>query len=102
MARALLGLIQDTHERTTMTANITPEEILALLVPEPPTGGQPARMATAVVRDPLGGLMLQSVVPSRSLLKRALVAGRANDGTPILDPVTREVIGYELAPLAVA
>lgn len=85
-----------------MTAQITPEEILALLFPEPPTGGQPAKMATAVVRDPQGGLMLQSVVPNRSLLQRALVAARANDGTPILDPVTREVIGYELAPLAVA
>jgi len=54
------------------------------------------------VRDPMGGLMLQSVVPNRTLLKAALVAGRANDGTPIVDPVTREVIGYELAPLAVA
>ena len=85
-----------------MTAQITPQEILALLFPEPPKGGQPAKMATAVVRDPQGGLMLQSVVPSRSLLERALVAARANDGTPILDPVTREVIGYELAPLAVA
>ncbi|HET7202237.1 MAG TPA: hypothetical protein VFI92_02605 [Steroidobacteraceae bacterium] len=85
-----------------MTAQITPDEILALLVPEPPTRGQPAKMATAVVRDPQGGLMLQSVVPNRALLKRALIAVRANDGTPILDPVTREVIGYELAPLAVA
>ena len=46
--------------------------------------------------------MLQTVVPNRTLLKRALVAGRANDGTPIVDPVTREVIGYELSPLAVA
>ena len=54
------------------------------------------------VRDPLGGLMLQTVIPNRNLLKSALVAGRANDGTPIVDPVTREIIGYELSPLAVA
>lgn len=85
-----------------MTAQITPEEILALLFPELPTAGEPAKMATAVVRDPQGGLMLQSVVPNRAILKRALVAARTNDGTPIVDPVTREVIGYELAPLAVA
>jgi hypothetical protein len=88
--------------KTMAGAQILPEEILALLFPEPATGGQPAKLATAVVRDPLGGLMLQSVVPSRTLLERALVAARANDGTPIVDPVTREVIGYELAPLAVA
>lgn len=85
-----------------MSADITTEDVLALLFPEPATNGQPARMATAFVRDPQGGLMLQSVVPSRSLLQRARVAGRANDGTPIVDPTTREVIGYELAPLAVA
>jgi hypothetical protein len=85
-----------------MPAQISPEEVLALLFPEPAKGGQPAQLATAFVRDPQGGLMLQSVVPSRTLLKHALVAGRANDGTPIVDPVTREVIGYELAPLAVA
>jgi hypothetical protein len=50
----------------------------------------------------MGGLMLQSVVPNRNLLKRVLVAARVNDGIPIVDPVTREVIGYELSPLAVA
>ena len=85
-----------------MPAQISPEEVLALLFPEPAKGGQPAQTVTAFVRDPMGGLMLQTVVPNRSLLKSALVAGRANDGTPIVDPVTREIIGYELSPLAVA
>ena len=85
-----------------MPAQISPDEVLALLFPEPARGGQPVQMVTAFVRDPMGGLMLQSVVPNRSLLEAALVAGRANDGTPIVDPITREVIGYELAPLAVA
>jgi hypothetical protein len=85
-----------------MSAEIGPEEVLAVLFPEPPTAGSPARQATAFVRDPLGGLMLQSVVPNRALLQQARVAARANEGTPIVDPYTREVIGYELAPLAVA
>ena len=85
-----------------MPAQISPEEVLALLFPEPAKGGQPANTVTAFVRDPMGGLMLQTVVPNRQLLRSALVAGRANDGVPIIDPVTREVIGYELAPLAVA
>ena len=78
------------------------EDVLALLFPEPPRAGQPASTVTAFVSGPLGGLMLQTVIPNRNLIKAALVAGRANDGTPIVDPVTREIIGYELAPLAVA
>lgn len=85
-----------------MSAPITPEEVLALLIPEPAEGGAPSAMATAVVRDGDGGLQLRSVVPNRHMLARALVTGRVNDGTPIIDPHTREVIGFEHAPLAVA
>jgi hypothetical protein len=85
-----------------MSDPISEEEVLALLFPEPATGGSPSDSVTAFVRDPLGGLMLASVVPSRSLLATARVAGRWNSGTPILDPLTREIIGYELSPLAVA
>jgi hypothetical protein len=85
-----------------MTAEITPAEVLALLFPEPPTAGSPAKAVTAFVLDPQLGLQLQSVVPNRNLMKRVRVAARANEGTPIVDPLTREIIGYELAPLAVA
>lgn len=85
-----------------MSEPITPEEVLALLIPEPASDGAPSAMATAVVRDGDGALQLRSVVPSRHLLSTALVAGRVNDGTPIIDPQTREIIGYEHSPLAVA
>ena len=85
-----------------MSDTISPEEVLALLFPEPASSGNPSLSVTAFVRDPQGGLMLASVVPSRTLLEAARVAGRCNSGTPILDPHTREIIGYELAPLAVA
>jgi hypothetical protein len=85
-----------------MSHTISPGEVLALLFPEPASSGNPSSSVTAFVRDPQGGLMLATVVPSRSLLESALVTGRWNSGTPILDPQTREVIGYELAPLAVA
>jgi hypothetical protein len=53
-------------------------------------------MATALVRDEQFGLRLQSVVPSRQLVGRALVTARADTGIPILDPHTREIIGYEV------
>jgi hypothetical protein len=85
-----------------MTAPISSDEILALLIPEPAKNGGPTPMATAVLRDPQFGLRLQSVVPSRQLLARALVACRVGSGTPIVDPQTREIIGYEFSPLAVA
>jgi hypothetical protein len=85
-----------------MSNTISPEEVLALLFPEPASAGSPIASVTAFVRDPQGGLMLASVVPSRTLLEAARVTGRCNSGTPILDPHTREIIGYELSPLAVA
>lgn len=85
-----------------MSHTISPDEVLALLFPEPASSGNPSSSVTAFVRDPHGGLMLATVVPNRSLLEAARVTGRWNSGTPILDPQTREVIGYELAPLAVA
>lgn len=85
-----------------MSETITPEQVLALLFPEPAKAGGPGSSVTAFVEDPQGGLMLASVVPNRALLETARVAGRLNSGTPILDPGTREIIGYELAPLAVA
>ncbi|MDH5175597.1 MAG: hypothetical protein OEX15_02900 [Gammaproteobacteria bacterium] len=85
-----------------MSQNISAEEVLALLFPEPAPAGGPTPAVTAFVRDPQGGLMLATVVPNRSLLEAAKVAGRFNSGTPILDPQTREIIGYELSPLAVA
>jgi hypothetical protein len=85
-----------------MSSTITADEVLALLFPEPGAAGSASPSVTAFVRDPQGGLMLATVVPSRTLLETARVAGRWNSGTPIHDPHTREIIGYELAPLAVA
>ena len=89
------------HLQEAMNIAISTEEILALLIPEPSTTGGPSPMATALVRDEQFGLRLQSVVPSRQLVGRALVTARADSGIPTLDPQTREIIGYEFAPLAV-
>jgi hypothetical protein len=96
-----VGLSMHATERA-MTAELTSTEVLALLFPEPPVAGSPVKTVTAFVLDPHLGLQLQSIVPNRNLLQRVRVAARANEGTPIIDPYTREVIGYELAPLAVA
>jgi hypothetical protein len=78
-------------------------EVLALLFPEPAANGKPATdQVMVVVKDAQGEIALHTVVPDKQLLRRARVTGRYKSGTPIIDPTTREIIGYELAPIAVA
>jgi len=76
-------------------------EVLALLFPEPnqPTDGS-TPLVTALLRDAEGTMEVRRLRPDLSLLRKALVAGRFNCGKPIVDPSTREVIGYEIEPLA--
>lgn len=76
-------------------------EVLALLFPEPnqPTDGT-ALLVTALVRDAQGLMELHRLRPDKALIRKARVAGRFNCGKPILDPATREIIGYEIEPIA--
>jgi hypothetical protein len=79
-----------------------PSEVIALLFPDP---GQavdgPSPLVTALVRDAQGLIELRALRADKSLLRRARLAGRFNCGKPILDPLTREVIGYEIEPMTV-
>jgi hypothetical protein len=77
-------------------------EVLALLFPEPnqATEGSTA-LVTALVRDAQGLMELRRLRPDKSLITKARVAGRFNCGKPIVDPNTREVIGYEIEPIAI-
>ena len=78
-------------------------EVLALLFPEQSGGsGKLSGQVMAVLQDAQGGLALHTVVPDSKLLRRARVSVRYKSGTPIVDPYSREVIGYELDPIAVA
>ncbi len=52
------------------------------------------------LRDAEGLMQLRHVEPSPALLRTARLAGRLDSGKPIIDPVTREVIGYEIEPIA--
>lgn len=77
-------------------------EVIALLLPEqlaPPecTSAQ----VTAITRDAQGTIEVRQLRLDRQLMRKARIAGRFNTGTPILDPFTREVVGYEIEPLAV-
>lgn len=75
-------------------------EVIALLFPEAtatPEGKTP--LVTALMRDAQGFIELRSLCPDATLLRAARVTGRMKSGKPIVDPHTREVIGYELEPL---
>ena len=77
-------------------------EVIALLFPDPGQAQEgPSQFVTAVVRDAQGLMELRSMKPDKSLLSEARLAGRFNCGKPIVDPLTREVIGYEIEPMAV-
>ena len=77
------------------------DEIIALLFPESAQAAKGAEpTVTALLRNQQGSIELRKLRPDRKLLGKALFAGRFNCGTPILDPETREIIGYEIEPLA--
>lgn len=76
-------------------------EVIALLFPESPTAatadGSPT--VTALMRDQQGTMEVRRLRPDKALLRAARLAGRMNSGKPIVDPNTREVIGYEIEPM---
>jgi hypothetical protein len=76
-------------------------EVIALLFPEThpsPEGQTP--FVTALLRDAQGLMELRHMRPDNVLLRAARLAGRLNSGKPIIDPHTREVIGWEIEPMA--
>lgn len=76
------------------------QEVIALLFPEPArTREGPVQAVLALVRDEQGFIEVKSLRPDVALIKRARLTGRVNCGKPILDPITREVMGYEIAPI---
>jgi hypothetical protein len=76
------------------------QEVIALLFPEPNRAREGAvQSVLALVRDEQGLMEVKSMRPDVALLERARLTGRVNCGTPIFDPITREVIGYEIDPI---
>jgi hypothetical protein len=78
-------------------------EIIALLFPEPAQAAEGASpQVTALVRDADGAMEVRHLKADSNLMSQAMLTGRFNSGKPIVDPMTREVIGYEIEPLAAA
>ncbi len=75
-------------------------EIIALLFPESPTAAaEGVPTVTALMRDQQGAMEVRRLRPDKALLRAARLAGRMNSGKPIVDPNTREIIGYEIEPM---
>jgi hypothetical protein len=82
-----------------MEPDVQPE-VIALLFPEnAPAAVGAVPLVTALLRDAEGFMQLRHLEPDPTLLRRARVAGRINGGKPIVDPLTREVIGCEIEPI---
>jgi len=59
--------------------------------------GRAHQMATLLLRQPDGQMSLETVNPDSTLAGRyALSTGCFRRGKPIFDPVTRQVLGYEM------
>jgi hypothetical protein len=56
--------------------------------------------ATALVRDENGRISLETITASSSFLDQVLTTGCFRRGKPIVDPVSRQVMGYEMEMIA--
>jgi hypothetical protein len=79
-------------------------EVLAVFLPDIADGAG-ERRATVVLRDADGRIEMRSIDARQVMADRRLVKGCVQRGAPIVDPVSREVVGYEMqevVPLAAA
>ena len=81
-------------------------EVIAVLMPEADAAvgnGQP-RAATMIVRRADGQFVLETIDARVALAQQAANTGCFRKGKPIIDPSSREVLGYEMeeVPCAIA
>ncbi len=71
--------------------NTATREVIALLLPD--SGPQPA---TALVRGVDGQMSLEAVEEGSNFARDMMTTGCFRKGKPIVDPVSREIMGYEM------
>jgi hypothetical protein len=79
-------------------------EVVALLLPEGESEhvAHPEHQATLLIRRPNGEFALEQVDARLALAKRAANTGCFRKGRPIIDPTTRQVMGYEMEEVSFA
>jgi hypothetical protein len=82
-------------------------QLIALLLPEGWEMSQPQRMdeyvargATALIRDAEGRISIEPVTHGAAFREQILTTGCFRRGKPIIDPATRQVMGYEMEMVA--
>jgi hypothetical protein len=76
-------------------------EVIALVLPDgESTLSARTRGAQMLIRDADGQMSLQTVNPDSTLGQFAMTTGCFRNGKPIVDPVTRETLGYEMEMVA--
>jgi hypothetical protein len=79
-------------------------EIVALLLPEGEEEhlAHPEHCATLLVRRADGQFALEQIDARVALARRAANTGCFRKGKPIVDPTTRQVMGYEMEEISLA
>ena len=77
-------------------------EVVALLLPEGERehAAHPEHRATLLIRRPNGEFALEQVDARLALARRAVNTGCFRKGRPIIDPMTRQVMGYEMEEIS--
>ena len=79
------------------------DEVIARFIPDvAPLGYSNCDIPTAtiLVRNADGKMSMQPVDPDTTLGQQALTTGAFRKGKPIVDPVSRQIMGYEMEPVA--
>jgi hypothetical protein len=73
-------------------------EVIALVLPdaEPGKSGRVSRSAHMLVRNAAGNISLESVDMDSPLGQYAMTTGCFRRGKTIFDPVSRQILGYEM------
>jgi hypothetical protein len=79
-------------------------EVIAVLLPEADAGQRQPRAAMMIVRRADGQFVLETIDARIALAQQAANTGCFRKGKPIVDPSSREVLGYEMeeVPCAMA
>lgn len=72
----------------------TKAEVVAVLLAEDDSRSQ--QSATMLMRDANGEISVQTASADSTLVQRALLSGYFRRGKAIIDPVSRQMIGYEM------
>lgn len=77
-------------------------EVIAVLVPEADATDRQPRAATMIVRRADGQFALETIDARVALATQAANTGCFRKGKPIVDPSSREVLGYEMEEVSCA